>query len=194
MPNTKIEMKYNKIMRVEGLDELALLDVHALELTVMLPPDAGDAGVLPAQSVVPEIDALAALGDDAEVGPTAGAAVRDQRVSVVVVAAAETARHDDEDQGANADSPTHGKQPSLEPSSIRERGQVPQPAPPPQPQVSQAPSPEPQGGPEEEKQESGSSLGRDLLMIGVGFGGGVLACVLVGVIRSRPKSKKRRLM
>jgi hypothetical protein len=31
-------------------------------------------------------------------------------------------------------------------------------------------------------------------MIGVGFGGGVLACVLVSMLRSGPRSRKRRLM
>ena len=71
---------------------------------------------------------------------------------------------------------------------------VPQPAPSPQPQVSETPLSEPQSAPVQEKQDSGSSLGRDLLMIGVGFGGGVLACVLVGMLRSRPRSRKRRLM
>lgn len=71
---------------------------------------------------------------------------------------------------------------------------VPQTASPPQPQTSPASPIEPQGSAAEEKQGAGSSLGRDLLMIGVGFGGGVLACVLVSMLRSRPRSRKRRLM
>jgi D-alanyl-D-alanine carboxypeptidase (penicillin-binding protein 5/6) len=71
---------------------------------------------------------------------------------------------------------------------------VAQPGPPPQHQVSQAPEAEPQSETVEEKQESGSSLARDLLMIGVGFAGGVLACLLVSMLRSKPKSRKRRLM
>ena len=44
-----------------------------------------------------------------------------------------------------------------------------------------------------EKKEP-SSLGRDLMMIGVGFAAGVLACVLVAMLRSGPRSKRRRLM
>ncbi|MBT8354996.1 MAG: D-alanyl-D-alanine carboxypeptidase, partial [Desulfofustis sp.] len=71
---------------------------------------------------------------------------------------------------------------------------VPQTASPAQPQTSPASPAEPQGSAAEEKQGAGSSLGRDLLMIGVGFGGGVLACVLVSMLRSRPRSRKRRLM
>lgn len=71
---------------------------------------------------------------------------------------------------------------------------VPPTAPPPQPQATETPPAEPQSAAVEEKQESGSSLGRDLLMIGVGFGGGVLACVLVSMLRSGPRSRKRRLM
>ena len=71
---------------------------------------------------------------------------------------------------------------------------VPQPVPEPQPQVGQAPPAEVQSAGGEEKLESGSSLGRDLLMLGVGFGGGVLGCVLVGMVRSRPRSRKRRLL
>jgi D-alanyl-D-alanine carboxypeptidase (penicillin-binding protein 5/6) len=71
---------------------------------------------------------------------------------------------------------------------------APQTAPPPQPQASPAPSAEPQSAPPEKKEERDSSLGRDLLMIAIGFGTGVLACVLVSMVRSRPRSRGRRLM
>ena len=47
---------------------------------------------------------------------------------------------------------------------------------------------------EPEKKIETSSLGRDLLMIGIGFFAGVLACVLVVMLRSSPRSKRRRLM
>lgn len=45
-----------------------------------------------------------------------------------------------------------------------------------------------------EKTPPTSSLGRDLSMIAVGFGAGVVACVLVGLLRTRPRHKRRRLL
>ncbi len=71
---------------------------------------------------------------------------------------------------------------------------APQTTPSPEPQSSPSLPEEPQSSSSDKERESGSSLGRDLVMIGVGFGGGVLACVLVGMLRSRPMSRKRRLM
>lgn len=63
----------------------------------------------------------------------------------------------------------------------------------PQPQSSTPPTAvEKTMAPETDKEPS--RLGRDLMMIGVGFGAGVLACVLVVMLRPGPRSKGRRLM
>ena len=45
-----------------------------------------------------------------------------------------------------------------------------------------------------EKKEAKGGLGRDLLMLGIGFGAGLLACLLVSMARSGPRSRRRRLM
>lgn len=39
-----------------------------------------------------------------------------------------------------------------------------------------------------------SSIGRDLMLLGIGFGAGLLACLLVALIRPNRKSGRRRLM
>ncbi len=62
-----------------------------------------------------------------------------------------------------------------------------------QPQSSTPPTPVEQTmAPEPDKEPS--RLGRDLMMIGLGFGAGVLACALVVMLRSGSRSKVRRLM
>lgn len=67
-------------------------------------------------------------------------------------------------------------------------------APSPASQTAPAPSAEQQSKAAEKKQESATSLGRDLTMIGLGFGAGLLTCLIVAMIRSRPRSRRRRLM
>ncbi|MEJ2133805.1 MAG: D-alanyl-D-alanine carboxypeptidase [Desulfofustis sp.] len=64
----------------------------------------------------------------------------------------------------------------------------------PAPQTAPAPPAEQQSMAAEKKQESATSLGRDLMMIGLGFGAGLLACIIVAMVRSRPRSRRRRLM
>lgn len=44
------------------------------------------------------------------------------------------------------------------------------------------------------KAPSTTSLARDLTMLSIGFGAGLLAWVMVGLLRSRPRHKRRRLM
>ncbi|MGI9537102.1 MAG: D-alanyl-D-alanine carboxypeptidase family protein [Desulfocapsaceae bacterium] len=60
---------------------------------------------------------------------------------------------------------------------------------PPQPEPSAPPTVETTMAPEKKKEAS--TLGRDLMMIGVGFAAGVLACVLVAMLRSGPRSRRR---
>lgn len=67
-------------------------------------------------------------------------------------------------------------------------------APSPASQTAPAPSAEQQSKAAEKKQESATSLGRDLTMIGLGFGAGLLTCLIAAMIRSRPRSRRRRLM
>lgn len=69
------------------------------------------------------------------------------------------------------------------------------PAPPqPPPQAVPAPSADPQKMAPENIDESSTRLGRDLVMLGVGFAAGLLVCVMVAMLRSRPRSGRRRLM
>ncbi len=53
---------------------------------------------------------------------------------------------------------------------------------------------EQEGEPQKKMINGDLSISRDLMMIGLGFGGGLLFCLLVTLFRSRSRSRRRRLM
>ncbi len=63
-----------------------------------------------------------------------------------------------------------------------------------QPQSQQVTVEEVKAESQELKTEKSSSLGRDLMMLGIGFGAGLLVCLLVALIRPGKRPGRRRLM
>ncbi|MEJ2056658.1 MAG: D-alanyl-D-alanine carboxypeptidase [Desulfofustis sp.] len=63
-----------------------------------------------------------------------------------------------------------------------------------QPQVQQAVSEQSLEEAQQEEQQQSSHLGRDLMMLAIGFGAGLLACLLFSLLRPSRRGGRRRLM